>query len=191
MPLTLSENTLIDRAIEVAVKAHADQFRKGTDLPYITHPLCVGMILARAGCFEEVVAAGILHDVAEDTSLTPEDISREFGQVVASIVKGCSEPNKSSPWEERKRHSIASLKRAPLEVRLVVCADKLHNVRTMTSEHRRVGDALWSRFKRGREGQAWYYHEMVKALRRKSENRICKPLWRQLKKEVEQLFGKQ
>jgi (p)ppGpp synthase/HD superfamily hydrolase len=53
---------MIDLAIGVALKAHQNQFRKGTDIPYITHPLAVGIILAKAGCSDDVIAAGILHD---------------------------------------------------------------------------------------------------------------------------------
>ena len=61
---------MIDSAIKVALKAHRDQFRKGTDIPYITHPLTVGIMLAKAGCSDEVIAAGILHDTVEDTSIS-------------------------------------------------------------------------------------------------------------------------
>ena len=63
---------MIDLAIEVAIKAHQNQVRKGTDIPYITHPLAVGIILAKAGCSDEVIIAGILHDTLEDISSFPK-----------------------------------------------------------------------------------------------------------------------
>ena len=93
---------LIDLAIKVSTKAHEGQYRKGTNLPYISHPYAVGMLLMSYECTSEVVAAGILHDTVEDTELTLKDIEEQFGPKVASIVEGCSEPNKEWSWEERK-----------------------------------------------------------------------------------------
>src|SRR5438309_5224597 len=121
---------MLDRAIEVAAKAHRNQVRKGTDIPYIAHPYAVGMMLAQAGCPDEVIAAGILHDTVEDTPLTLEEIRQEFGDKVASIVEGCSEPDKSASWEVRKAHTLEYMRTAPWEVRVVACADKLYNLRT-------------------------------------------------------------
>ena len=59
---------IIDKAINFAAEAHAGQFRKGTNTPYITHPFAVGMSLQRVRCSDEVIAAGILHDTIERTS---------------------------------------------------------------------------------------------------------------------------
>ena len=154
----------IDLALEVAARAHRDQVRKGTDIPYIAHPCAVGFILARAGCAEDVVVAGILHDTVEDTDLTLDDIEKDFGSAVADIVKGCSEPDKSLPWEDRKRHTIEFLRHAALEVRLVTCADKLHNVRSILAERQVIGNKVWDRFKQGKELQEWYYRRLVESL---------------------------
>lgn len=160
MPVT----AMIDLALEVAAVAHRDQVRKGTDVPYISHPAAVGVMLTEAGCDEEVVAAGILHDTVEDTPVTLGDVRRLFGGRVAAIVEGCSEPDKGAPWEERKIHTLEHLRTAPWEVRTVSCADKLHNARTMLAEYERQGEALWSRFKRGRAEQEWYYRGLVEVL---------------------------
>ena len=181
--------TLIDRAIETAFRAHKNQVRKGTDIPYVTHPVAVGIMLARAGCGEEVIAAGILHDSMEDTGMSLGEIREEFGERVASIVEGVSERDKSLPWEVRKAHTIESLKTAPLEVRLVACADKLHNVRTIARDYGKLGEQVWQRFNRGKEQQAWYYREIVKALCTGSDAVDSAPLFQELKKEVEKLFG--
>jgi (p)ppGpp synthase/HD superfamily hydrolase len=155
---------MIDMAIEVAARAHQEQVRKGTDTPYISHPYAVGMLLARAGMPEEVIIAGILHDTVEDTSLTLDYLRETFGERVALIVEGCSEPHRGAPWEERKQHTLEYLRTAPWEVRVVACADKLHNIRTVAAEYRLSGDAVWSRFKRGRTEQAWYYRGLVQTL---------------------------
>ena len=180
---------MIDAAISMALEAHRDQKRKGTDLPYVTHPLAVGMILAKTGCADAVIAAGILHDTVEDTPVTLDEIRGSFGERVASIVSGASEPDKSLPWEDRKGHTVDYLKSASLEVRLVTCADKLHNIRTMASEFQKVGDTLWERFRRGREDQAWYYRALVDSLCKRDDNGKYAPLFEQLRDEVVAFFG--
>ena len=182
---------MIDLAIEVAARAHRHQVRKNTDIPYITHPFAVGMLLAKAGCSEEAIAAGILHDTIEDTPLTLNEIRKHFGDRVALIVEGCSEPDKSLPWEDRKRHTIEFLKTAPREVRLVSCADKLHNVRTLVADHQRIGDEVWSSFKRGREEQEWYYRGLVEILCDRPGDRPDVSLFRDFKREVGSLFGEE
>jgi len=185
----LENNSLIDSAIEVASKAHRNQLRKGTDIPYITHPLSVGILLFQVNCSDEVIAAGILHDTLEDAAITLEYIQKNFGEKVASIVKGCSEPDKSLPWEERKNHTIESLKTASMEVRLVACADKLHNIRTIASDYDKIGDEIWERFKKGKEKQEWYYRQLIESLNIKSENESYLKLFKLLRDEVESVFG--
>lgn len=155
---------LIDRAIRVAEEAHRDQLRKGTSIPYITHPLAVGITLARAGRDEEVIAAGILHDTVEDTPLTLEDIEEEFGPRVATLVDGASEPNKKLRWEERKQHTVEFLKTAPLDVRYITCADKLSNIRSVIVGYQLQGEDLWKVFRRGKDQQLWYYNSVADAL---------------------------
>ncbi|MED3562733.1 HD domain-containing protein, partial [Bacillus xiapuensis] len=97
---------VVENALQMAGKAHEGQYRKLTDIPYIIHPVAVGMLLMKEGFAEDIVAAGILHDTVEDTDLTLEDIKQEFGEKIAEIVAGCSEPDKSLSWEKRKEHTI-------------------------------------------------------------------------------------
>src|SRR5689334_1807319 len=111
------------RAIEFAARAHRNGLRKGSDTPYISHPYSVGLMLTRAGFDAEVVAAGILHDTIEDTHTTLEEIREYFGDRVATIVEGCTEPDRAATWEERKEHTIHYLQTAPYEIRSVSCAD--------------------------------------------------------------------
>lgn len=153
----------IEEAIEVAAKAHNGQFRKGTHTPYISHPYAVGLILMNEGCSEEVVIGGILHDTVEDTDLTLDCIKESFGQSIAEIVDGCSE-DKSLRWRERKTERIDALETASIEVCLVTCADKLHNLRTVISEYDEIGDEVWERFHGGIEAQAWYYRSILDSL---------------------------
>ena len=79
--------SLIEKAYQLASKAHANQFRKSGEA-YIIHPLWVGIILAQLEMDKETIAAGILHDVVEDTEVTKEDIEKEFGEEVALLVDG-------------------------------------------------------------------------------------------------------
>ena len=185
----MKKKPLIDSAIAVAAKAHGNQVRKGTDIPYMTHPFSVGILLARVDCSDEVIAAGILHDTVEDTAITLEFIQENFGESVAAIVKGCSESDKSLPWEVRKNHTIEYLKTASTEVRLVTCADKLHNIRTMASDYNEIGDKIWERFKRGKDKQEWYYRQLIESLNVQSGNESYIKLFKQLRDEVESLFG--
>lgn len=157
----------IEHALEIAAEAHQGQYRKGTNTPYISHPYAVGLLLMEAGCTESVIIAGILHDTVEDTPLTLDFIRDEFGEQVAAIVEGCSE-NKSLRWRARKTERIEALKTASMEVCLVTCADKLHNLRTIISEYAQIGDTVWERFHGEVADQAWYYRSMMRSLEVKS-----------------------
>ncbi len=154
----------IDKAIIFAARAHSNQFRKSSDTPYITHPFSVALILQGQDSSKEVVIAGLLHDTIEDTSVTLQDIQREFGPKVAALVEGCSEPNRSASWELRKQHTIDFVKTASYNVKLLVCADKLHNVSCILREYQEIGDRVWERFNRGYEQQKWYYTSLVDSL---------------------------
>ena len=180
---------MIDVAIEVAEEAHRGQFRKGSGIPYISHPRAVARILSEAGCSEELVAAGILHDTVEDTPLTLEYIRETFGERVAQIVQGCSEPDKSLPWERRKRHTVEFLKSASLEVRTVTCADKLHNLLTIIADYEVVGEDVWDRFSRGRGAQEWYYRELAASLCDQPDCHGEGTIFHQFRESVEALFG--
>jgi (p)ppGpp synthase/HD superfamily hydrolase len=102
---------------------------------------------------------------------------------VADIVAGCSEPDKSLPWEERKEHTLEALKTASEGVWLVCCADKLHNIRDMSVDYKKQSDALWGTFNRGKKEQIWYYQSLVESL---ACNRDYNPaLFDKFKAEVE------
>jgi hypothetical protein len=177
---------LVDLAIEVAAVAHQSQHRKGSTVPYIAHPFAVGMILARAGCDDEVVAAGILHDILEDTDITLEVIEEKFGNRVAQLVAAASEPDKSLAWEERKRHTLDFLKTAQRDIRMLVCADKLHNVRSIRRDIEAIGESVWEKFNRGKCDQEWYYTNIVESLGYKGGFKLLD----ELREEVDFVFGR-
>lgn len=178
---------LIETAIIVASKAHEGQYRKTTNIPYITHPYAVGMILQKAQYREEIIAAGILHDTVEDTNITLGEIEKIFGAEVANIVNGCSEPDKSLSWEDRKSHTIEYLKTASEDIRAVACADKIHNLKSILKDYQEVGDQVWERFNRGKQQQEWYYRNIVKSLGYSSTFELLEIL----QQEIDTLFGKE
>lgn len=186
--MNTQEQTLF-RAIEFATKAHTGQYRKVTKIPYVIHPLGVAKILIDLGCAEEIVAAGILHDTVEDTNATLEQIRREFGSKVAQLVEAASEADKSDTWENRKRQFIESLRTAPMDGLLVVCADKLDNIRAIREDYARMGESLWSRFSRPKEKQRWYFQSLVAILSQRLDGEPGAALLKQFQEEVEKVFG--
>jgi len=182
------KSSRIFKAIEVATKAHAGQFRKGTSLPYILHPLGVGRILIEYDFPEEVVIAGILHDTIEDTSVTLKDILKFFGRNVKRIVEGVSEPNRSDTWKIRKQHTIDYLKTASIDVLLVTCADKLDNIKAIKEDYNKIGDALWKRFNAKKDKQEWYYKSLARSFLGRSKERIGVSLFKEFSNEVKLVF---
>ena len=100
-----------EKAKEFAIKAHEGQVRKSEpEKPMIMHPIAVAKILEDYGYDDNVVAAGYLHDVVEDTKYTLDDIQNEFGSDIKNLVDTASEPDKSLSWEDRKKHTINIIK---------------------------------------------------------------------------------
>ena len=178
--------SIIQKAINFAAIAHKNQYRKSTDIPYITHPFAVGMILQEAKCTDAVVAAGILHDTIEDTPTTFEELTEQFGAQIANLVLAASEHDKSLPWSVRKQHTIDSLKDANLEEIQVITVDKLHNLSTIKADLELIGEKVWERFNHGKPQQHWYYASIVKELSPRKEEFM---LIRELEKEVKEVFG--
>ena len=145
----------IEYAIYYATKAHKGQRRKMEDIDMIFHPFTVGMILQRNGQNEDVVAAGILHDVVEDTEKTFEDIENEFGKTIRDYVYDASEPDKTLSWKERKLHTINHIKNAPLGSKLIVACDKISNLEDALSNMKKYGEDKV--LNRNPEEQEWYY----------------------------------
>ncbi|MFC3884533.1 HD domain-containing protein [Bacillus songklensis] len=180
---------LIDKAIQFAAVAHEGQYRKGTMIPYIIHPVSVGFLLQKIGCEEEVIAAGILHDTVEDTDIELEDIKREFGERVALLVLSVSEPDKTLPWEERKAHTIESLQKAGEDTIIITLADKTHNLRTLLLDLQEQGEAVWEKFKRGKEKQSWYHHSIYESTANMEQSPKISQLRSDYKKLIDAIFN--
>lgn len=154
-----------ERALSFAIRAHEGQLRKSEkDKPMIFHPMIVGSILKYYGFDDNVVAAGYLHDVAEDTEFTVDDIARLFGGDIASLVMTASEPDKSLSWEERKKHTIKIAKDLPVRNKAIICADKIANLEDLKILFKKEGKEDFSAFKRGKEDQLWYFQSIYESL---------------------------
>ena len=181
--------SLIDLAVGFAARAHQTQHRKIGDLPYIAHPVGVAFILLRMNCPETVVAAGLLHDTVEDTNVTLEEIRKKFGDEVADIVAGCTEPpKKGNSWETRKLHMIHTLTGASLSIKLVAAADKYHNLSHSLYTSREGGKSIWGRFGRGIEQQAWYYRNVSESILANVPEPDRYPIFQQLLDVIDDMF---
>lgn len=160
----LNENTArLNRAICFAAEMHSGQMRKGTERPYILHPLEVLQILNSMGAETDLLIAGVLHDTLEDTSATLEDIIENFGPDVAALVNAHSE-DKSLSWDERKSRAAEELNVADTPLKMLIMADKVSNLRSMSRDCRKAGEQLWSRFSAPKEKQFLYYERILDAL---------------------------
>ena len=149
------------QAREFAIKAHYGQLRKSDkDKPMIVHPIDVAGILESYGFDDNVVAAGYLHDVIEDTDFDSHDIKESFGDDVLSLVLGDSEKDKSLDWEERKRRTIEEVKELDIRHKAIVAADKISNLEDLQICIGKVDYYDFSSFNRGYDKQKWYYENI-------------------------------
>lgn len=156
-------------ALTYATQLHANQTRKGGEVPYISHLLGVASIALEYGANEDEAIAALLHDAIEDQggAATREEIRRRFGDTVTQIVDGCTDTDTTPkpPWRQRKEAYIAHIPQASASVRLVSAADKLHNARSILKDYRLIKEALWDRFQGGKNGTLWYYRTLLDTFR--------------------------
>lgn len=170
---------VINHALAFAAKHHDRQVRKGTKLPYLTHPANVAVILSRYGSSNETVVAGILHDVIEDCvrdgytrEMLEQRIGDKFGPrvletVLAVTYRRNDDDGVELSSEDRKADYLERLSEANEEARWVCAADKVHNASSIVSDLRRTVDpeTVWSRFGGGKAATARWYREVYERLR--------------------------
>ena len=132
-----ADTSLIERAYQVALAAHAGQTRKSGE-PYINHPMSVATIVARQGLDDTTVAAALLHDAVEDTPVSLDDLERDFGSEVRLIVDGVTKLDRLH-FDTREEQQAASMRKMlvalskDLRVLIIKLADRLHNMRTLAA----------------------------------------------------------
>jgi (p)ppGpp synthase/HD superfamily hydrolase len=188
----------INHALAFAAKHHDRQVRKGTRLPYLTHPANVAVILTRYGQDEQTIVSGILHDVIEDcvregyTRETLEQrIGDKFGQDVLDTVLAVTERQVDEEGvelssEERKDDYLARLAAASERARWVCAADKVHNGSAILADLKRTldPDTVWSRFAAGRSGTVRWYRRVYERLH---EVGFAVPIMDELREVAEEL----
>jgi GTP pyrophosphokinase len=184
-----------DEALLFAARIHREQRRKGSETPYIAHLLAVTSLVIENGGGEEEAIAALLHDAREDQGVTTQELERMFGTRVASIVEACTDgtpdpqTGEKRDWRTRKEAYIAHLDQATRGQLLVSAADKLHNARTILADYRQFGEALWDRFKGGREGTLWYYGSLADRFPALLDSPIVEELTRTVS-EIERLAAR-
>jgi len=158
-----------DDALQYASRLHRLQMRKSTEIPYISHLIAVSSLVLEHGGDEDEAIAGLLHDAVEDQGgkLRLEEIRTKFGDKVADIVKGCTDSHvePKPPWEARKKAYIADIASKSDSTLLVSACDKLHNARSILTDHRQIKDDVYERFTASKEDTLWYYEELTKAFK--------------------------
>ncbi len=152
----------VQKALKDSINFHKGQFRKLKKIPYVTHPIGVARNLSHYGCGEDLVTAGLFHDVLEMTDKQYEDIKDGYGKKVADIVGELTDDPQDS-WEDRKIKNIENFYRCSRSVRLVGMADKLDNLESMQRDYKRLGEDTWEKFNRPKEFHAWYFGSLKEA----------------------------
>ncbi len=171
----------IYRAMNMAAASHAGQVRKVSKVPYIVHPFGVGLMLQRAGFEEDVVIAGLLHDVVEDTKVTLPEIRTTFGDYVGDLVEALTDPPGLS-YRNLKEHQYQRFLNATPEVKAIKAADMLYNLYDKMDTIRQGNDP-WSILQQTKDDAVWGYHHVMKGLR----NNWDHALLHEIKKYLAQL----
>lgn len=148
-------------AFDIASRAHRRQFRKVNGTPYISHPMAVAFILEKMGKSEDLVIAGVLHDVLEDTDISEDELTELFGSNVIRLVRYVTEDKTIGTWKERKQSYIDRIRSSDLDVKVLSMADKVHNLHSMNSDKSVIGNDLWLRFSAPKNDQKWYYETLL------------------------------
>ena len=170
---------VINHAFAFAAKHHDRQVRKGTKLPYLTHPANIAVILTRYGRDNDTVVSGILHDVIEDCvrdgytrDMLEQRIGDKFGgqvleTVLAVTYRRLDDDGIELSSEDRRSDYLARLSEAGENARWVCAADKIHNAASLISDLRRTVDpeTVWSRFNSGKSATAGWYRQVFERLR--------------------------
>lgn len=175
---------VVNRAFLFALKTHGGQTRKDGK-PYLAHPVSVAFELAKNGGSDTLISAGLLHDTIEDGGVLPGELEKEFGEDVLRLILFDTE-DKSLSWSARKQATLSALGGSDRDCAMLVCADKLSNLRDMAEGLESEGESFWGRFKYGRKEQAWLYRAYVGVLAGLADLKM----YQDLKQLVETIFGK-
>lgn len=187
-------------AAECALRWHAGQYRKQTEIPYVSHLLQVAGLVLEHGGDPDQAAAALLHDSLEDAPDAAErgrrkqEIEERFGEDVLQIVLDCTDTGDTEslgdkrPWLERKEAYLARLTGTSQRSRLVVACDKLHNLHAVVWDVKTHGNGVFDRFTSTPEQQAWYFESITEILKDSIPDRLCSEI-QNLVEALRQIVG--
>lgn len=192
MPMRLTNQ--FSQALQLAHRLHQDQNRKSGDVPYLSHLMGVSALVLRYGGTEEEAIAALLHDAVEDQGgqKTLKIIEKQFGNIVAHIVDGCSDSDiiPKPPWKERKLNYINHLRTTDEGTMIVAASDKLYNAEDCIRTYAIIGEGLWDLFNPPREETKWYYQSLAEVFSsRKEEFPRLAPLFDETIRIINQLVA--
>lgn len=166
---------IIMRSLELAARWHEGQKRKHPFelIPYIAHPVGVGFLLQKAGYPDEVVAAGILHDVIEDCGVSEQELAKATNPRIAKLVAEVSEP-KLADWRQKKIAFIEQLSQVSDEALAIKCADHLHNLQSILGASRAASSAIWGLFGADRDSKLAYEQSIYDLVSARSDSLLVK-----------------
>ena len=184
-------SSLLCQATRLAAQAHDGAYRKGGRAPYLLHVMETAEIVGTMTEDEDVLAAAVLHDVLEDTSVTEEELRETVGGHVTELVLAVSENKRRDQpaemtWRLRKQESVERLLKEPrLEVKMIALGDKLSNIRALQRDYGILGEQVWERFNnKSKAEQGWYYQAVTDAL----QDLNVYPVWHELANLVWEVF---
>ncbi len=158
----------LEKAITVAARAHREQTRKGSDIPYIIHPFSVMAIAGEVTSDEDTLIACLFHDIIEDV---PEEYSearmrQEFGDRVTDIVRGVTKDDTLGDWYAVSKGYLQHLElKASDESVIVSAADKTHNLMSVLADYDKMGDEVWQKFStKSADDQLWWYQSVLEVI---------------------------
>ena len=176
-------------AVNTVAILHNGQYRKDKVTPFITHPFFVGMVLSRYTDDEDVVIAGLFHDVLEDVpGQTRDHIASGFGDRVADIVVGVTH-NTEIDWKTSRTDYLDMLRSGSEESLMVACADKIHNITSHIEGVRKGGEQFWSYFSAPKQEYKWFYESTLSIAQDRLKNPIVDELRGVVQRANEEIFA--
>ena len=182
---------LYEKAVVFAAIAHQGARRKGSRIPYLSHPIEAAAIVSELTDDEELIAAAVLHDVVEDTPATLEEVEQYFGERIAAYVGYETEDKRrdlpaEETWLVRKQEMLTFLRdKADRNARMLALADKLSNLRSIERDLNSIGDRIWQRFnQKDKAMHGWFYRQTAEALRELE----LYPAWQEYDRLIRKVF---
>ena len=182
--LSDSRLPLYEKAVVFAAIAHQGARRKGSRIPYLSHPIEAAAIVSELTDDEELIAAAVLHDVVEDTPVTLEEVEQYFGERIAAYVGYETEDKRRDLPAEQEMLTFLRDK-ADRNARILALADKLSNLRAIERDVTSIGDQVWERFhQKDKKMHGWLYRQTAEVLRELEEY----PAWQEYDRLIRRVF---